>query len=250
MDSQNSRVRSRFFTFLLYPDNPYHMQYLSYLECTNDGFYILHERGADNYNLPLPAYEYDHHSEKSHFHVVVKFKNPRYTSGFMKKIPLVKYYKALPLENLDNETKSRFYTVYDLSYINIPVEEVYKPVVEYVEPVTDIYGYAQYMLHQDFDSFVRGKRQYNLSDVKPLNCDLSSVSDYFKQTDENDNELLDVVLQICACADGDKNLFVQLIQMHHNPNILKYVQNHAYFVDKYILSPNRLIATKEDIYNA
>ena len=138
----------------------------------------------------------------------------------------------------------------DLSYINIPVEEVFKPVVEHVEPITDIYGYAQYMLHQDFDSFVRGKRQYNLSDVKPLNCDLSVVSDYFKQTDENDNELLDTVLQICACADGDKNLFVQLIQMHHNPNILKYVQNHAYFVDKYILSPNRLIATKEDIYNA
>ena len=62
-------------------------------------------------------------------------------------------------------------------------------------------------------------------------------SDYFDQTKQSENELLDTVLQIATCADGDKNTFVQLIQMHTNINVLKYVQKHAYFIDKYILSP-------------
>ena len=245
MDNQKN-IRARYFTFILYPDNPYHMQFLDYLEASHDGFYILHEAGADNYSLPLPAFQYEQHTEKSHFHVVVRFKNPRTVSGFMKKIPYVKYFKALPLENLNDETKSRFYTIYDISCVDIPVEEVYKQVVEHVEPISDIYGYAQYMLHRDFDSYVRGKHQYSLGDVKPLCCDITAVSQYFYQTEQTDNDILDAVLQICSCADGDKNLFVQLVQMHTNPNVLKYVQKHAYFVDKYVLSPNKRIAVMED----
>lgn len=243
-----NNVKSRNFAFVLYPDNPYHMQYLSYIENTFDGFYILHEKNADNYNLPIPAFEYTHHEEKAHYHVVVRFKNPRSLSGVVKSIPNVKYYQALPLENIDEKTKSRFYTVYDVSYIDIPVQEVYKPVVEHIEAVTDIYGYAQYCLHKDFDSFVKGKKQYGLADVRPLNCDISAISDYFDVTKQTDNDLLDCVMQICACANGDKNLFVQLVQMHTNPLVLKYVQKNAYFIDKYVLAPNRLLCEMEETF--
>ena len=238
-------VKSRYFAFILYPDNPYHMQYLHFLETSHDGFYILHEKNADNFYIPMAGYEGEQHEEKPHFHVVVRFRNPRSLSGFQKSIPAVKYYQPLQLENVDEKTKKRLYNVYDVSYIDIPVQEIYKPVVEHIEPVTDIYGYCQYLLHKDFKSVVQGKKQYQIYDVKPLYCDEHAFTDYFDQTKQSENELLDTVLQIAVCADGDKNTFVQLIQMHTNPNVLKYVQKHAYFIDKYILSPNRQIATKE-----
>lgn len=241
----NENQKSRNFAIMLYPDNPYHMQYLHYLENTYDGFYILHEKNSDNALLPLPGYEYEHHTEKAHIHCVIRFKNPRTLKGFKKKIPNVKYYNPLPLENINDETKSRFYTVYDISYVDIPVQEIYKPVIEHVEVVSDIYAYAQYMLHRDFDSFVRGKKTYELSDVKPLNCETSSISDYFRQTVQTDNEILDIVYQILACADGNINTFIQLCSMHSNPAVLKYVQKHAYFVHRFLLSPNNQIVVKE-----
>lgn len=240
-----SPLKSRYFAFILYPDNPYHMQYLHYLETSHDGFYILHEKNADNFYIPMAGYEGEQHDEKPHFHVVVRFRNPRTLSGFQKSIPAVKYYQPLQLDNFDEKTKKRLYNVYDVSYIDIPVQEIYKPVVEHIEPVTDIYGYCQYLLHKDFKSVVQGKKEYSVYDVKPLFSDEHAFTDYFDQTKQSENELLDTVLQIASCADGDKNTFVQLIQMHTNPNVLKYVQKHAYFIDKYILSPNRQIATKE-----
>lgn len=238
-------LKSRYFAFILYPDNPYHMQYLHFLETSHDGFYILHDKNADNFYIPMAGYEGEQHNEKSHFHVVVRFRNPRSLSGFQKSIPAVKYYQPLQLDNVDEKTKKRLFNVYDISCIDIPVQEIYKPVVEHIEPVTDIFGYCQYLLHKDFKSVVQGKKEYQFYDVKPLFCDLHAFSDYFDQTKQSENELLDTVLQIASCADGDKNTFVQLIQMHTNPNVLKYVQKHAYFIDKYILSPNRQIATKE-----
>lgn len=238
-------IKTRNFGIVLYPDNPYHMQYLDYLENTHDGFYILHEKNADNALLPLAGYEYEHHNEKAHYHCVVQFKNPRTVSGFLKRMPIVKYYQPLALENIDDETKSRFYTVYDVSYVDIPVQEVYKPVIEYAEPITDIYGYALYMLHRDFDSFVKGKKTYNLSDVKPLFCDVSRFSEYFKQNETSDAEILDIIYQILACAGGDTNTFIQLCSMHSNPLVLKYVSSHSYFIHRFLLSPNSKIVEKE-----
>lgn len=241
-------LKSRYFAFVLYPDNPYHLDYLHFLECTHEGFYILHEKNADNHLIPMIGYEYEHHEEKPHFHVVVRFRNPRTLNGFMKSIPNCKYYKALPLENIDEATKERFFTVYDVSYTNVPVEEIYKPVITHAEIVSDIYGYAQYVIHKDFKSIVQGKKPYSVADVKPLYNSYFSFSDYFEQTDQSDNELLDMVIQVAACASGDMNTFIQLVQMHSNTKLLKYVQSHSYFIDKFVLSPNRMIVEKESQY--
>lgn len=241
-------TKSRYFSFLLYPDNPYQMQYLNYLENTHEGFYILHHKNADNFNLPLAGFEYVHHDEKPHYHVVVKYRNPRSLDGVLKSIPLVKYYQVCQLENVNEETKKRLFNVYDVSYTDLPVEEIYKPVVEHVEVVSDIYGLAQYLLHKDFKSVVQGKRPYEVRDVKPLFNEVYSYTDLFEQTKQTHNDLLDVVIQIAACADGDKNTFIQLLQMHTDTNVLKYVEKNAYFIDKYVLSPNRMIAKKEYHY--
>lgn len=237
--------KTRNFAVMLYPDNPYHMHYLEFLKTTHDGFYILHEKGADNFCPPIAGYKAEQHDEKPHFHVVVRFKNPRTVSGFLKKIPFVKYYRPLQLENINNETKQRLFNVYDVSCVDIPCEEIYKPLIEYAEPISDIYGYCQYLLHRDFDSFVKGKKQYEYKDIKPLCCEVQSYSEYFEQTECTDNSMLEIILEICSMADGNKNMFVQLVQMHSNPKVLKYVQNHAYFIDKYVLSPNKAIAEME-----
>ena len=64
------------------------------------------------------------------------------------------------------------------------MEEIYKPIVSHVEAVSDIYGYAQYLLHKDFKSIVQGKKPYNVGDVKPLYNSYFSYTDYFEQTEQ------------------------------------------------------------------
>lgn len=247
---ENKVIRSRNFGFILYPENPYHMQYLHYLENYATGFYILHDKNADNFYTPFCGFaEAVQHDEKPHFHCVVQFKNPRTADGVLKSIPTVKYYKPCQLENITNEIKQRFFTVYDVSYLDIPVEEVNKKIVEHIEPISDIYGYAQYMLHKDFKSVMQGKKEYEFTDVNPFSNPIETISDYFVKTDMSDGQIIDIIYQIASCCDGDYNTFVQLCSMYSDQKVIKYVQSHAYFINNFILSPNRRIARKERLYD-
>ena len=143
--AENKNIKSRCHAIMLYPDNPYHVQLLDYLKKTYDGFYICHESGSDNYSIPQAGYVGIQHDEKKHLHVVLQFKNPRTSSGFIKSLPTVRYYKPLQVNNYDEKFKQQLFTVYDVSYLDIPLEEIIQPIISHTEIISDIYAYAHYL---------------------------------------------------------------------------------------------------------
>lgn len=233
--ADNKNIKSRCHAIMLYPDNPYHVELLEYLKKTYDGFYICHDSGSDNFSIPRPGYIASQHDEKKHLHVVIQFKNPRTSSGFIKSLPTVRYYKPLQLNNYDEKFKQRLFTVYDLSYLDISLQEIIQPIISHTEVISDIYAYSHYLLHKDFKSVMLGKKEYSFNDVQPLCSSVEHYSDYFMQTDNNDSEMLDQIVQIWSCCDGSLNMFIQLCSMHSN-KLVKYVQSHSYFIDKFIVN--------------
>lgn len=231
-------LKSRLFTFVLYPDNAYHMQYLHYLEANATGFYIIHSSGDDLVNIPYAGFISDikQATEKKHIHVWLQFKNPRTLNGFLKSLPRVRYYK-------DEKTK-RFFTLYDIPYINLPLQEVIKPIIEHAEIINDTFAMAQYFIHKDFNSVALGKKQYSISDIKLLDCDVSYLNKFYTQNELTDSDIIDILYQILSVSDN-KTMFLQLCAMHSNPSVLKYVQSHAYFINTFIFDTRKEVLTND-----
>ena len=233
--ARNEReVRSRYYACMLYPDNAYHCEYLQYLIDTQSGFYIIHDKGSDMYNVPYTGYVPEHTEDdgKAHIHCVLIFKNARTENGIIKSNPYVRYYK--------NAYSKQLFTLYDIPYMALPLEEVIRPVVEHFEALTDIYAYAEYLLHKDFKSVALGKRKYEISDIHMLNSDRSLLDNIYAIREMTDNECLETVRQLWNCSAGDMNTFLSLVQMYSNDKVLKYVQSHAYFINKYIIERNEV----------
>ena len=237
-ENADQKRKSKYIAIVLYPDNPYHMNYLHYLEDTQEGFYIIHDFGDDLAEIPLDGvYLKDSEkirNEKKHIHCILSFKNPRSGSGFLKSLPTMKYYQY--------EEQSKLFTVYDIPYISIPdkkantcIVEVNKPLLSTCKPVVDIYAYSQYILHRDFKSFALGKKQYNIQDIRMLNCDRTFLDKFYAVDELNDSQILDIVNQIWTSSNCNKKTFIQLLSMYSNQKVLKYVQSHAYFINKFIV---------------
>lgn len=228
------KIRTRYFTCVLYPNNPYHCEILQYWKQYQTGFYIIHEKGSDLVNVPYAGFVPEHveDSGKNHIHVFLEFKNARTASGLIKSMPVVRYYK--------NEQTKQFFTVYDIPYISLPVQEDLRHIVEYFEPITDTHAYALYMIHQDFTSVALGKKQYSVQDIKMLNSDRSYLERFYETRQFTDSDCLDIVSNLWECSQGDKKTFLQLLQLQSSEKPLKYVQSHAYFIEKYILNRNEV----------
>lgn len=227
-------VRSRYYACMLYPDNAYHCEYLQYLVDTQTGFYIIHEKGSDMYELPYTGFVPEHTEDtgKAHIHCILIYKNARTENGIIKSNPYVRYYK--------DENTERLYSLYDIPYISLPLQEVIKPVVEHFEPLTDIYAYCQYILHKDFKSVALGKKQYEVSDLRMLNSDRSLLDNFYLERELTDKDCLETVRQLWGCSAGDYDTFLSLCQMYSNDKVLKYVQSHAYFINKFIIERNEV----------
>lgn len=231
------KYKSRYISIVLYPDNPYHMEYLHYLEDTQKGFYIVHDFGDDLANVPLYGVVLDDNKKecyaKKHIHCMLIFENPRSEDGFLKSLPIVRYYQY--------ERQEQLYTVYDIPYIgisdkanNASLVEINKPLLSKCEAVRDVYAHSIYFLHQDFKSHATGKKRYELSDIKTLHCSRDFIKKYFNVADLTDQELLDRIIQLWITSENIYT-FLQVLSVHPNSSLLKYVQNHAYFVKNYIL---------------
>lgn len=222
-------LRSRYFACILYPENPYHCELLQFLRETHTGFYIIHYSDSDLCQLPSVGFISEHHEDgcKPHIHCILEFRNARTESGLIKHFPHVRYYK--------DEYSKQFFTLYDIPYTDLPLQEVVKPVVEHWEALTDVYAYAEYILHKDFKSVVSGKKMYEVSDIQMLNSDRSYLSRFYECMDLTDADCLQLVRDFWRCAEGDYDIFLDLLQMYSSEKPLKYVQSHAYFINKYIL---------------
>lgn len=227
--------KSKNIGFMLYPCNTYHMMFLDFLKNNYDGYFIKHDSGADNFNIPIAGVVAEQHEEKEHIHCVVMLPYARTANGFIKSMPTVRYYKPLQLENINNEIKQRLFTVFDLSYLDISMEEIVQPIISHCEIIHDIYAYSMYVLHKDIKSRFLGKKEYSFNDVQPLKCTVERFQDYFSCTDDSDADMLDICIQIWSQCDNNLDLFMQLITMHSN-KLVKYVQSHAYFINTFIIN--------------
>lgn len=237
-----NKIRSRYFTYILYPDNPYHTEYLYYLKQFANGFYIIHDEGDELYHTPLSGVQQILKSckNKPHIHVFQIFKNARKADGILKSLPTMKYYQVIGENQNETNIGKSFLTIYDLPYITLPVQEVIKPLVEKVKPIRDPFSYATYLLHRDYNSIATGKKQYSINDINMLKSDRSLLSQFYEDYTLTDAGLVDLVMQIYSCSDGDINLFLQLCCMHSS-DVIKYVQSHAYFINKFIIEGNRQV---------
>ena len=80
--------RSRYFAFVLYPDNKAQMDWLSYLKERENILYILHSpelQSIDSGNLlSIEGMDEAPHDYKPHYHCMIRFYNPHYLSGFVR----------------------------------------------------------------------------------------------------------------------------------------------------------------------
>lgn len=234
--------KSKNIGFVLYPCNIYHMMFLDFLKNNYDGYYIKHEARMDNYQIPIAGAVAEQHDEKEHLHVVVMLPYARTASGFLKSLPNVRYYKPLQLENINDEIKQQLFTVFDISYLDIPVEEVIQPIVAHCEVIHDLFAYSTYVLHKDIKSKFLGKKEYNFNDVETLHCTTERFQDFFKMTDDSDADMLDICVQMWARCDNNIDMFMQLIAMHSN-KLVKYVAKHAYFINTFIINNRKEVFT-------
>lgn len=234
-------LKSRYISIVLYPDNPYHMEYLHFLEDTQTGFYIIHDTGDDLANVPLYGVNIEKKEcyAKKHIHCMLCFKNARSGYGYLKSLPIVRYYQYAEQKQL--------FTVYDVPYTGIPdkandgsIVEINKPLLDKCKPITDIYAHCLYYLHRDYKSYAEGKKLYNVNDIKMLNSDRSFLDRFYHVDDDmSDGQILDLIEQIWTCSNHDLTIFRQLLSMHSNPLLLKYVQSHAYFIKQFLIDVKR-----------
>lgn len=232
-DAEN--IKSKYMTFVLYPSNAYHCILLDYLKATYDGFYIKHKHGDELYYTPYPGFdtdlEFNKADNKEHIHVMLIFKNPRTVSGFLKSLPTVRYY-------FTDEMPNRFFTVYDISYLPLPFQEVSKPILEHAEIVSDTSAMALYFLHKDLKSLAMGKEQYEIKDIEMLNSDRSLLDEFYNNVQYTESELIDQIQQLYYACDS-KDAFIQLLCLHSNKQLIKYVSSHSYFINTFIIQNER-----------
>lgn len=146
-----SNTRYKWFTLILYPDNPYHMEYLEWIQDTDLDFaYILHEGELND----------DGTEKKPHYHVLIHFdsqRSPQAVASSLGTMPCVQDGdNFVPLYGSELETMR----------INAPQKIVEKPLV--TVPYTcsfcrDPHDYLHYMIHDTFNS--RRKKKYKFSEI-------------------------------------------------------------------------------------
>ena len=228
--------RTRWIMFLLYPDNRYHMAYLDYLKLHNVGFYIEH---VDNDEHGTITYEGVHNNEtetKRHIHCAVYFENARTVNGFLDSLPTVDYLvtkKELIIDEEGNE-KERVTLSSNLSAFTPYKGEIRtQKLLTDAKAVNDIYAQAHYFIHDTFECFMLGKKAYSPSDVKMLHND-REIYDKLLEDNVSDTEIVETLLSFAKSVQGNKNEFLSLVLSSNSPKLLKYVQSHTYFVDKFL----------------
>lgn len=223
--------RSRYFTFVLYPENRYHSEYLEWCKHHENGFYIVHDEekhvreGAEGYVFDTSAHKED---KKKHIHCLIYFENARTLSGFLKSFPSVDYYV---IEEDENGTPVKVSTipVFDCQQ----EKTIQKPLLSTAQIVNDMYALSHYFIHDNFECKMFGKKQYSVSDVKMFNNSSAMFDKYFKQCLEFNNDIVSELYQIAISVNFDRQKFLSAI-LSADVRYLKYVESHSSFLDRFM----------------
>lgn len=176
--SSASNTRYKWFTLILYPENPYHMEYLEWIHDTDLDFaYILHEVELND----------DGSEKKPHYHVLIHFdsqRSPQAVASSLGTMPCIQDGdKFVPLYGDNLETMR----------INAPEKIVDKPLVSFPYTCTfcrDPHDYLHYMIHDTFAS--RHKKKYNYSDIV-FHETMEFISSYFGSETSSTSDMISTV---------------------------------------------------------
>lgn len=206
-------IRSCWFTFLLYPDNPYHIKLLEYLrdrssspDCVYSFMYILHDPDSDD-------------DPKSHYHVLLHSSYPKTAGGVRKSLGEVWGYKT--------EIDGKISYIPDITRLPAPDDDKKKVfIVSKVEVCEDPEGLCRYMTHDDFSSSLLGKKHYDIADIKKFGN-------------------LKVLDKLFVCSNSQARLYSELISYttgnhlsdligvllaDNRSDLIDYISHHSYFV--------------------
>ena len=144
-------VKTKWITFVLYPDNCYHMQYLDWIKKNEIGFYIQHD--ADD-----EGQANDDRETKTHIHVATFRNVQRTSSSFVRNMPSVDYFVEEWETDGDNKRPKKLSCIIPSDAKKEDV--ITRPLVSSAQNVRDIYALAHYFIHDSFKCDYLGKKKY------------------------------------------------------------------------------------------
>lgn len=273
MSNENKKPESkkRWLTFILYPDNVYHCQYLDFLKTHEVGFYIEHIDNDEHDGLSFVGVNStDVKETKRHWHVAVRFPNPRSATGFVNSLPPVdyvvvgKHVKEIDtyrvgenitkvVRKVDGVTETRFEKNYIGEYlgtetIETPIlssnlsaftlyqgEKVTQRMISSAQAVSDIHALAHYFIHDTFECFMLGKHQYSVDDVKMLSNDRSVYNQCFENEMPNGVSFLEQLVEI-AKISKEPDVFLSNVLATGDTRLVKYMEGHSQLISTFVLN--------------
>ena len=220
---KRGKKRGRWFTMILYPDNSYHMDFLTYVNGARRGiykdfqaFWIFHTKEKDE--------------KKDHFHLQLYFANERTVNGVCKMLGRGSYY------SLDGKN---YRALFDRTGFpeGIILQEKDNMSPSLCSVVTDIHSYFTYLMHKDYPSYLKGKRVYQESDFRFTDYDyelkkyLMQKSDKIEETGSELNELM-MIIKEYGCYSMTN--LCETLCCNNLYKLIKYVEKHSYLVNTLI----------------
>ena len=189
---KSANPRSRYFAFIVYPDNSQQMEWFEYLKNRENIIYILHASEpvlqGDNL-LTCEGYDEPPHDFKPHIHVMIRFENPHYLSGFVKSSC---------------------------------------GAIVHAEAIQDIYSYSRYMIHDTYECLKKHKKQYSREDVQFSSSDFWCQC-YCLENTESVVNTFSSLAQIALNCTSYQDLCLTVASLGRG-DLLKYIQSHSYHV--------------------
>lgn len=206
-------IKTRWHSIILYPDNAYHVRIMEYLDSDKNpyqGVYIKHEPNCDE--------------NKEHWHVVLYFPNPRSSKGVADSFG---HGNFIILADGRKEPCLDV-TGYDSERISV------EPLVgdSLCSTISDIHSYAMYLLHKNFECMMKGKKEYDISDIKPFNNDFNIIPKMFEldKVQESGSELYEIIQFIKDFDCRNMTHLISDLYINREYHLLKYVESHAYLI--------------------
>lgn len=115
--------------------------------------------------------------------------------------------------------------------------------VPYVVPISNVFSYAQYMLHATYRCHKDGKRPYCIDDVQGSR---QIVNQYFIASNaDQDKRIFDELMYFTVDCYSERRL-LNTLQSYGRYDLIRYVSTHTSFVKMMIGSPPMMHSFPED----
>lgn len=212
--------KTKWITFILYPDNRYHMRYLDWIKKNDVGFYIQHDPDDEGQRD-------DDKVTKAHYHVAVYRDVQRTASAFIKNLPTVDYYVEERDEN-GKPVKLSSIVPDDAKKSDIVTQSL----IGSAQNVNDIYALAHYFIHDNFKCDYLGKKKYPKDDVKMLNCSRDIYEKNFSEShDCIDSEKLALILGICRGSSNKDEVIEKVLGASDERLVSWFLKNQQFVLN-------------------